>query len=104
MTSAPAILPSLSAAAAQVAVAALALAGLAFAPPASGKMILVPLGAPAGTPLLAIATRHGARLVGHGPFSSYVIDGERDRLIGPLARAGVLLLAAPAAGCRPEPR
>jgi len=84
----------------QLVLAMLALAVVAFAPPAHGRMLLVPLGdepvsraaieAVAATPLKA------------GPLpGSWVVDGDRERLLSLWAQK-ILVLAAPAALCGSE--
>lgn len=83
----------------QIAGILLVFAMLAFYPPATGRMILIPLG---GDPAeaLSFALRGGASLVGHGPFAgSVVIDGHRGDFVNTLYRHHILMLAAPAAGC-----
>jgi hypothetical protein len=76
------------------------LATLALYPPASGKMILVPLWPGAANGMLARATRDGATLVGAGPLPlSFVIAGRRAAIAPPMLVHGVLILAAPPAGC-----
>lgn len=76
---------------------ALLLAG----PPAEGAMLLVPTTSGAARALVALAVDRDARLVGSGPLpGSMVVAGERVRLLRPMLRAGVLVFAAPPAGCR----
>jgi hypothetical protein len=82
---------------AQLALAMLALLVVAFAPPAQGRMLLVPLD---GEPL-SRATIAGlqATPLAPGPLpGSWVVDGNRDLLSGLWAQR-VLVLAAPAALC-----
>jgi len=81
----------------QLGLGALALLAVAFAPPAQGRMLLVPLN---GTPV-SVATVNSLRatplLAGPLP-GSLVVEGDR----GPLSALwsqGVLVLAAPAAIC-----
>jgi hypothetical protein len=84
----------------QLVLAALVLAALGVAPPRQGKMLLVPLHHEAGSSLVAAAVTSGARLVDSGPFpGSAIVWGSRDRLVVPLARRGILVLAGPRAGC-----
>jgi hypothetical protein len=83
--------------AAQMALAMLALLVVAFAPPAEGRMLLVPLD---GQPVseVTIAKVRATPLV-RGPLpGSWVVEGERRRMSGLWARP-VLVLAAPAALC-----
>lgn len=76
------------------------LGGLYAAPPAQGRMLLVPLSAQGRATLAAVAIDHGARLVAAGPWAgSLLVDGRRDRLAGPLLRHGVLALSSAARGC-----
>jgi hypothetical protein len=81
----------------QLGLGALALLAVAFAPPAQGRMLLVPLtGAP-----VSVATVNSLRatplLAGPLP-GSLVVEGDRGRLSA-LWSQGVLVLAAPAAIC-----
>ncbi|QJU60391.1 hypothetical protein HL653_01625 [Sphingomonas sp. AP4-R1] len=70
------------------------------APPANGRIMLVPLSADAAHGLVAMAIDRGATLVGPGPLpGSFVVDGRRADLVRGLVRHGIALLAAPAAGC-----
>ena len=81
----------------QLALAMLALAVVAFAPPAHGRMLLVPLD---GQPV-SRATIAGLRAtpLKSGPLpGSWVVDGSREPLSGLWAQR-VLVLAAPAALC-----
>lgn len=76
------------------------LAALAFAPPASGAILLLPLTAQARADLPGVAVRGGARLIGQGPVAgSLVVRGERARLGAALLRRGILPVAAPAMLC-----
>jgi hypothetical protein len=73
---------------------------VAFAPPAQGRMLLVPLD---GHPVsrAAIAARQTTPLRS-GPLpGSWVVDGDRELLSGLWAER-VLILAAPAALCAEE--
>jgi hypothetical protein len=82
---------------AQLALAMLSLSVVAFAPPAQGRMLLVPLD---GHPVsrAAIAARQATPLRS-GPLpGSWVVDGDRELLSGLWAER-VLILAAPAALC-----
>jgi len=83
--------------AAQMALAILALVLIAFAPPAYGRMLLVPLD---GQPVSSMAIRdlRATPLVA-GPLpGSWVVEGDR-RLLSGLWSKGVMVLAAPAAVC-----
>lgn len=77
-----------------------AMALMAAAPPAAGRMMLVPLSADAARGMVALAIERGARLVGPGPLpGSLVVDGRRADLLSGLVHHGVALVAAPVAGC-----
>ena len=82
---------------AQLAIAGLALLLAAFAPPAQGRMLLVPLD---GRPVSgAIIYRLRATPLTAGPLpGSRVVEGQR-RLLSGLWSRGVVVLAAPAAAC-----
>jgi hypothetical protein len=84
---------------------ALVLAGLAlttFAPPASGRMLLVPIGGAARQEVIRTAVAHGALLIAPGRMGSMVVFGQRARLIVPLLAQGIVVLAGPAAECGGE--
>ena len=86
--------------AAQFAAALGGLGVLVLAPPARGFQLLVPFGASARARMLPLALEHGALLVGRGPLpGSIVVRGTHAALGHPLAAAGILMLAAPAAAC-----
>lgn len=70
---------------------------VAFAPPARGSMLLVPLISDA--PAARLALESDALLIGRGPAGTMIVRAERDALFWPLLRVGVLTLAAPAAMC-----
>lgn len=76
--------------------------GLVLAgPPAQGAMLLVPTTGGAARALVPLAVERDARLIGSGPLpGSMVVAGTRVRLLRPMLRAGVLVFAAPPAGCR----
>lgn len=70
------------------------------APPSEGAVLLVPIRAEASGRVLSIAIDHGALLVGRGPFpGSIVVAGRRTAMLSPMLREGVLVFAAPPAGC-----
>jgi hypothetical protein len=70
---------------------------VAFAPPAQGRMLLVPLD---GQPVSVATLRElSATPLANGPLpGSAVIEGER-RLLSGLWSSGIMVLAAPAAIC-----
>lgn len=80
----------------------LVLAGLAlvtFAPPASGRMLLVPVGMAARQRVIQTAIAHDARLIAPGRMGSIVVFGQRARLLAPLLAQGIVVLAGPPAEC-----
>jgi len=84
----------------QMALAAVALVGLTFAPPARGKVLLIPLTIGARAKLPVEIFRHEALLLGVGPLpGSLVVMEEHQALAMPMLRLGVLALASPPAGC-----
>lgn len=86
--------------AAQVAGILFSLILMMAAPPAEGRLLLVPTSAAAARTMVALAIAHDARLIARGPLpASMIVYGRRAGLALPLLQAGVLILAAPAAGC-----
>ena len=82
----------------QLAIAVCALLLVAFAPPAQGRMLLVPLD---GQPISAgVIQGRNATLLKPGPLSgSWVVDGRRAEFAGLLSSNGIIVLAAPDALC-----
>ncbi|MCI4588553.1 hypothetical protein MOK15_00325 [Sphingobium sp. BYY-5] len=81
------------------------LTALYAVPPASGRMLLVPMTQQGRTVLASLAVTHGARLVSAGPWAgSLLVEGRRDRLAVPLLRAGVIAVSTRAGGCGEESR
>lgn len=77
-----------------------AMVGFAFAPPARGRMLLVPLSPGSAAALPAAAVNGGARLLGVGPIAgSLVVVGQRARLNGVSLADGVIILSAPPLLC-----
>ena len=77
---------------------ALILVALPLVPPATGRLLLIPLGARSGARLAADALAGGGRLIDRGPIAgSLIVDGDRTTLAAALGR--VLILAAPQSGC-----
>jgi len=86
---------------AQIAGALLVFLCVALAPPAEGNILLIPVTRQPEAQLVALALAQGASLVQRGPVpSSVIVYGKRDSLFVPLARAGVLMVAGGAVGCR----
>lgn len=85
---------------AQLCLVATALVAFAFAPPAQGRMLLVPLTAAAASSVAVDARGAGAALLGRGPVpGSLVVMGTRDRFAALSLARGILILAAPALLC-----
>jgi len=76
-----------------------ALTALAFAPPASGRMLLVPVTTRAASDLIPLAVGAGGLLLQPGPLPrSYVVMGDA-RLVAATSGHAIVTLAAPPAGC-----
>jgi hypothetical protein len=74
---------------------------VALAPPAEGNMLLIPLAGQSQGQLVNLAVTQGALPVQRGPIgASVIVYGTRGQIMGPLLRAGVLVLAGGAVGCR----
>ncbi len=75
------------------------LTALAFAPPVSGRMLLVPVTARAAIELVPLAVGAGSLLLQPGPLPrSYVVMGDA-RLAAATSGHAIITLAAPPAGC-----
>ena len=84
----------------QVAIAAVGVTVLAIAPPAQGKMMLVPMTEEAASALPLLAAGRGALIIGGGPFAgSLVVDGRRETLMAAGWNHAILVTAAPVTGC-----
>ncbi len=79
----------------------LALAGgLAFLPPAQGRILIVPLGTADASRVAAWASAGGAKPVDSGPFAgSLIVEGARAALLPGALRHGALLLNTNLPGC-----
>ena len=86
--------------AAQAAIVLFAMAVVPFAPPAHGRMLLVPVtGGDQGAAIRA-ARDAGALILGRGPLPrSAVVEGARSQVTAAALRAGMITLAAPSGGC-----
>lgn len=82
---------------AQLVVGMASLGFLAFAPPAHGEMLAVPL--VRNAPIARLARHGDALLVARGPGDGLIIRGDRAALFWPLLKAGVLTIAAPRSLC-----
>ena len=79
-----------------------ALAMLIGWPPATGRLLLVPLSADSAGLLVRTAVGGGARIVDTGPLpGSIIVEGRRSDLARALASRFVIIVAARASGCRP---
>lgn len=86
--------------AAQAAIGAVALAALALTPPAQGRMMIVSLNGQSPGEIAAWAVRDEVRIVGGGPLpGSLIVQANAGALAGTALRHGVVVMAAPAAGC-----
>lgn len=84
----------------QIGAVVAAMAGLAFAPPARGRMLLVPLAPGGAAKLPAAAVAGGAKLLGTGPVpGSLVVVADRARLDGVSLADGMVILSAPPLLC-----
>lgn len=80
------------------------LAFLALKPPATGAVLLIPLGGASGGDVVNRVIAHGGWLLGAGPIGrSLVVYGRRDAIKAALGGANVLVLAAPFAACGSPP-
>lgn len=87
----------------QLLAAGAALTAIAFAPPAEGQLLLVPLAGQGADVLTVWATNSDARIVGRGPLpGSLVVQGRAAALAGAALRNATLILAAPPAACGAE--
>jgi len=84
----------------QIGAVVAAMVGLAFAPPARGRMLLIPLSPRAATALPAAVVDGGAKLLGTGPVpGSLVVMADRARLGAVSLADGVIILSAPPSLC-----
>ena len=86
----------------QAAIAAAALLTVAFAPPAYGRMLVVPLdGQPVDQRLIQDADATPLR---RGPLpGSWIVEGRSAQLVRSFSSKGIILLAAPQAICADRP-
>ncbi|MBO9574171.1 MAG: hypothetical protein J7494_00400 [Sphingobium sp.] len=69
--------------------------GALLAPPASGSILLVPLGPGKSATMLQQALSHGARLEGRGLIpGSFVVHARRDSIAAAMWQVGALVVAA----------
>ncbi len=80
--------------------AIVAIVGMTLWPPASGRMLLVPLASADANAAAKAALAGGAMLLGPGPFrGSMVVAGDRARILRAVASWDFVVTAAPPAGC-----
>ena len=88
---------------AQIVVVLLAMAAVPLAPPATGRMLVVPLGTGDEAGAVRAARDAGALILGSGPLPrSTIVEGARAPVLAAAWRAGMVALAAPRGGCDPE--
>lgn len=84
----------------QCAIIAIGLSALAIRPPASGAMLLVPIGGGGLADTIGRAIDGGATLLAPGPLPrSIIVRADRDLLRGHLAHSGIIVIAAPVLPC-----
>ena len=84
----------------QIGLGFLVIAGMSLYPPASGRILLVPLLNRDSDAAARVALAANAMLLGRGPLpGSWVVVGERRRISAHLRGGDMLLIAAPPAGC-----
>lgn len=81
-----------------------ALVAFAAAPPVEGKMMLVSLSGASTDRIAGLALESGMQIVDRGPNGSLVVAGRAGDIIGTALRHGVIVIAAPAAGCGTKAR
>ncbi len=88
--------------AAQGAVVAAAFAVMAFWPPSSGRMLLVPVAGGDANVVAKVALAAGAGLLGSGPLpGSMLVVGDRARILRAITGSNIVVVAAPRGGCSP---
>ncbi len=81
------------------------LAALAFWPPSSGAMMVVPLKAMSQASLLNVALGHQATLLGEARLSGFlIVSGDRETLAPAFWNAKALLVAVPPPLCSSRAR
>lgn len=84
----------------QIGLAAILLPAFLLAPPAYGRILLVPVLPGSGSHLAADMVARGARLVAPGPTGgSLVVDGDRDRILPGLLQRGVIPMSTVLIDC-----
>lgn len=85
---------------AQTAAALAAMLTLPMWPPASGKLLLVPITGGDANDMARIAVDGGAALIGAGPLpGSLVVAGDRATLVAHIPHVAAIVTAAPATAC-----
>ena len=84
----------------QIAIGVVGFALLFLFPPPSGRLLLIPASHQAARQVAALAVSHNALLVEEGPLpGSFVVFADRASLVSVMLRHGILITAAPRAGC-----
>ncbi len=84
----------------QIAVGAVGFLLLFLFPPPNGRLLLIPASQQAARQVAALAVSHHALLVEEGPLpGSLVVFADRASLVSVMLRHGILITAAPRAGC-----
>ncbi|WP_375285607.1 hypothetical protein [Sphingomonas sp.] len=85
---------------AQALIVLLAMAAVPLAPPAKGRMLVVPVGGGDEAAAVRAAREAGALILGSGPLPrSTIVEGARGPMLAAAWRAGMVALAAPQGGC-----
>ena len=79
----------------QLIIVLMVMIGAILAPPATGSILLLPLGNSSSGAMLHQAFASGARLEGAGPVAgSFIVRGDRARLSSAMRESHVLMIAA----------
>jgi len=71
-----------------------------LAPPASGRMLVLPLMPARPLDITRDVIAGGARLVSRGPFAgSIIVEADRDQLLSALSGSGAVVLGTSGGGC-----
>jgi hypothetical protein len=85
---------------AQAAFVLLAMAAAPFAPPAQGRILVVPMTGGGEAAAIRAARSADALVVGSGPLPhSTIVEGARGPVMAAALRAGMIVMAAPRGGC-----
>lgn len=85
---------------AQILIVVLALAAVPLAPPATGRMLVVPVAGGDEAAAVRAAREAGALILGSGPLPrSTIVEGARGPVLAAAWHAGAIAIAAPSGGC-----